>query len=53
MIATLMSAAGGVEPFLERYAVVLCADHGQSPIDCDDDIRDAFADQRLFRGRPA
>ena len=26
-----MSAAGGVEPFLERYAVVLCADHGQSP----------------------
>ena len=50
-IATLMSAAGGVEPFLERYAVVLCADHGQSPIDCDDDIRDAFADQRLFLAR--
>jgi Type I phosphodiesterase / nucleotide pyrophosphatase len=50
-IATLMSAAGGVEPFLERYAVVLCADHGQSPIDCDDDIRDAFADMRLFRAR--
>jgi hypothetical protein len=50
-IATLMSAAGGVEPFLERYAVVLCADHGQAPIDCDDDIRDAFADLRLFRAR--
>jgi hypothetical protein len=50
-IATLMSAAGGVEPFLERYAVVLCADHGQSPIDRDDDVRDAFADMRLFRGR--
>jgi hypothetical protein len=46
-----MSAAGGVEPFLERYAVVLCADHGQSPIDCDDDIRDAFGDLRLFRAR--
>ena len=46
-----MSAAGGVEPFLERYAVVLCADHGQSPIDRDDDVRDAFADMRLFRGR--
>ena len=42
-VATLMSAAGGVEPFLERYAVVLCADHGQSPIDRDDDVRDAFA----------
>jgi hypothetical protein len=50
-VATLMSAAGGVEPFLERYAVVLCADHGQAPIDCDDDIRDAFADLRLFRAR--
>jgi hypothetical protein len=50
-IATLMSAAGGVEPFLERYAVVLCADHGQAAIDCDDDIRDAFADLRLFRAR--
>jgi hypothetical protein len=50
-VATLMSAAGGVEPFLERYAVVLCADHGQSPIDRDDDVRDAFADMRLFRGR--
>jgi hypothetical protein len=52
-IATLMSAAGGAEPFLERYAVVLCADHGQSAIECDDDIRDAFGDQRLFvaRGR--
>jgi hypothetical protein len=50
-IETLMSAAGGVEPFLERYAVVLCADHGQSKIDCDDDIRDAFSDLRLFRAR--
>ena len=50
-IATLMSAAGGVEPFLERYAVVLCADHGQSAIDCDDDVRDAFGDQRLFLAR--
>jgi hypothetical protein len=50
-IATLMSAAGGVEPFLERYAVVLCADHGQSAIERDDDIRDAFSDQRLFLAR--
>jgi Type I phosphodiesterase / nucleotide pyrophosphatase len=50
-IETLMAAAGGVEPFLERYAVILCADHGQSPIDCDDDIRDAFGDLRLFRAR--
>jgi type I phosphodiesterase/nucleotide pyrophosphatase len=52
-IATLMSAAGGVEPFLERYAVVLCADHGQAAIECDDDIRDAFSDLRLFRARGA
>jgi hypothetical protein len=32
-IATLMDAAGGWDEFLERYAVILCADHGQSRVD--------------------
>jgi len=32
-VAALMDAAGGPDEFLERYAVVLCADHGQSRIE--------------------
>src|SRR5439155_18796707 len=29
-VAALMDAAGGRDAFLERYAVVLCSDHGQT-----------------------
>jgi hypothetical protein len=32
-VASLMDAAGGVDAFLERYAVILCSDHGQSKVD--------------------
>ncbi len=32
-IAALFDAAGGRESFLERYAVVLCSDHGQAPVE--------------------
>jgi hypothetical protein len=32
-IALLVEAAGGRDEFLERYAVVLCSDHGQSRIE--------------------
>src|SRR5205085_8361775 len=32
-IASLVEAAGGRDEFLERYAVVLCSDHGQSRIE--------------------
>jgi hypothetical protein len=32
-IAALVEAAGGRDAFLERYAVVLCSDHGQSRIE--------------------
>ena len=32
-IATLMDAAGGPDEFLERYAVVVCSDHGQSLVE--------------------
>ncbi|MGZ4152796.1 MAG: alkaline phosphatase family protein [Actinomycetota bacterium] len=32
-IAALMDAAGGSEAFLERYAVIVCSDHGQSKVD--------------------
>jgi predicted AlkP superfamily pyrophosphatase or phosphodiesterase len=32
-IAALFDAAGGPDEFLERYAVVVCSDHGQSRIE--------------------
>ena len=31
-VGSLIAAAGGEEEFLERYSVVLCADHGQTPV---------------------
>ncbi|HZQ15931.1 MAG TPA: alkaline phosphatase family protein [Gaiellaceae bacterium] len=31
-IAALLEAAGGPDEFLERYALVLCSDHGQSKV---------------------
>jgi hypothetical protein len=43
-ISELMDAAGGPDAFLERYAVVLCSDHGQStveqvaPLDAGEDL---------------
>jgi type I phosphodiesterase/nucleotide pyrophosphatase len=32
-IQALLDAAGGAEAFLERYAVILHSDHGQTPVD--------------------
>ena len=32
-VEALMQAAGGRDAFLERYAVLLCSDHGQSPVE--------------------
>jgi len=32
-IAALMDAAGGPDEFLERYAVIVCSDHGQSHVE--------------------
>jgi hypothetical protein len=32
-IAALFEASGGRDAFLERYALVLCSDHGQSPVE--------------------
>jgi hypothetical protein len=31
-VAALFAAAGGADEFLERYAVVLCSDHGQTHV---------------------
>ena len=32
-VSRLVESAGGTEAFLERYAVVACSDHGQTPVE--------------------
>lgn len=42
-VGALFEAAGGPDEFLERYAVVLCADHGQTPVRQVARLEDSFA----------
>jgi hypothetical protein len=48
-IGSLLEAAGGADRFLERYAVLLCSDHGQTRVDEAVRLEDAFTGFRLFR----
>jgi Type I phosphodiesterase / nucleotide pyrophosphatase len=43
-VETLLQAAGGRDEFLERYAVVLCSDHGQTPVRETARLQEPFAD---------
>ena len=43
-IWALIEAAGGPDEFLERYAVLICADHGQTRIDRTLRLEERFAD---------
>ena len=43
-IRTLLDAAGGPDEFLERYAVVLLSDHGQTAVDRVARLEESFAD---------
>ncbi|HEY1367679.1 MAG TPA: alkaline phosphatase family protein [Gaiellaceae bacterium] len=43
-VAALLEAAGGPDEFLDRYAVVLCSDHGQTAVEEAGNLGDAFAD---------
>jgi Type I phosphodiesterase / nucleotide pyrophosphatase len=47
-IGSLLEAAGGPDKFLERYAVLLCSDHGQTGVDSSVRLEDAFSGFRLF-----
>jgi hypothetical protein len=47
-LAELLGAAGGFEAFLERYAIIVCSDHGQTEIRETTRLEDAFADLRLL-----
>jgi hypothetical protein len=42
-IGALLDASGGPEEFLERYAVVLCSDHGQTHVDRHARLQGRFA----------
>ncbi|MDQ3889391.1 MAG: alkaline phosphatase family protein [Actinomycetota bacterium] len=50
-LGELMQAAGGREEFLERYAVLVCSDHGQSAVRQTARLQERFADLRVFTGR--
>lgn len=41
-VGGLIEAAGGADQFLERYAVILCADHGQTQVDEVARLQDTF-----------
>jgi hypothetical protein len=42
-IGALIEAAGGPDEFLERYAVILCSDHGQTQVDRVASLERSFA----------
>jgi Type I phosphodiesterase / nucleotide pyrophosphatase len=41
-LARLLDAAGGPEAFLERYAVIVCSDHGQTTVERVARLQDSF-----------
>src|SRR5438270_1068930 len=47
-IWALVEAAGGPDEFLERYAVILCAGHGQTQIERTIRLEERFTDARVI-----
>ncbi|SEH11131.1 alkaline phosphatase family protein [Thermoleophilum album] len=45
----VVKAAGGVDALLDRYAVVVCSDHGQSAVERTLDLGRVLSDRRLLR----
>ncbi len=50
-VGELMSAAGGPDELVERYAVLVCSDHGQTPVHDVATLHDAFSDLRVLPPR--
>jgi predicted AlkP superfamily pyrophosphatase or phosphodiesterase len=50
-LALLVEAAGGLDEFLDRYAIVVCSDHGQTPVSRALRIETAYDDLRVYSGR--
>jgi len=49
-IGRAMGSLGGTEAFLRQFAVMLCADHGQTAVDRHATLEEVFDDVRLYRG---
>jgi hypothetical protein len=47
-LARVMDAAGGVESFLERHAMIVMADHSQAPIHRTVDLQDELAELQVL-----
>jgi hypothetical protein len=47
----LAGAAGGLDDFLERYAIVVCSDHGQTRVNRVVRLQEHFADLALLSAR--
>jgi hypothetical protein len=43
-IGALLEAAGGPDEFLDRYAVIVCSDHGQTHVDRAARLQDSYGD---------
>jgi hypothetical protein len=50
-LGALLEAAGGPDEFLERYALVVCSDHGQTSVERAASLRDAYEGLRVFAPR--
>ncbi|MBD0289928.1 MAG: alkaline phosphatase family protein [Thermoleophilia bacterium] len=50
-VGQLMEAAGGPDELLERYALVVCSDHGQTHVEEAALLRSAYADLRVLPAR--
>jgi predicted AlkP superfamily pyrophosphatase or phosphodiesterase len=50
-VGGLLVAASAREAFLDRYAIVVCSDHGQMHVDRVATLQDSFADLRVFTGK--
>jgi Type I phosphodiesterase / nucleotide pyrophosphatase len=48
-VGALLEAAGGLDEFLERYAVVVCSDHGQTSVDQAARLEEAFSGFTILR----
>lgn len=50
-VEQLAGAAGGLDAFLDRYALLVCADHGQTRVDRVASLETRFGDLRLLSPR--
>jgi hypothetical protein len=50
-VRELVDAAGGLDAFLDRYALLLCADHGQTRVDRVARLETRYRDLRLLSPR--